>query len=105
MGCTWDKTFENASDDLSNVKNWFNHKSLIIKLSKTKGLPIITRSHSDTGLRLLKIHSCDDFRSVTCGCGIIKCVDQYSYLSNIVDQNLSWGPYAQSVDRRLRKLF
>jgi hypothetical protein len=103
-GCTWDEVFTNASLDLSRLKNWFDHNSLTVNVTKTKYLPFYFQPISDPGPRVLRMHSCGDPQSVTCGCGEVGRVDQYKYLGVIIDHKLSWHPHVQLVKQRLRKM-
>lgn len=104
MGCTWDEVYSRATEDLAKVKTWFDHNTLTVNIDKTKCLPIYARNDADPGPRTLRLHSCGDPRSVTCGCGTIERVAHYKYLGVIIDHKLSWMPHIQCIKQRLRKL-
>ena len=103
-GCTWDEAYNQASSDLAKIKNWFDHNTLTVNIGKTKHLPIYIRADMDPGPRVLRMHSCGDPSSATCGCGIVERVEQYKYLGITIDHKLNWVPHVQSVKRRLRKM-
>jgi hypothetical protein len=103
-GREWEEVYETATMDLSKIKNWFDHNSLTVNLSKTKYMPIVTRNQSDPGSRQVRMHSCRDVVSSVCDCGTIKRVDQYKYLGVIFDNRLSWVPHIQCLKQRLRRL-
>lgn len=102
-GGTWDEVYMQASQDLMNIKSWFDFNSLTVNISKTKCLPIFKRVDGDPGPRTLRLHSCADSLSVNCGCETVERVDQYTYLGIIIDRKLNWAPHVQQVKQRLRR--
>ncbi|KAG8241770.1 hypothetical protein J6590_079360 [Homalodisca vitripennis] len=69
-----------------------------MNVSKTKCLPIALRAASGppADLRLL-LHSCGDSLNTACDCQLIERVDQYKYLSVIIDAKLNWEPHDEPV--------
>ena len=103
-GRTWDEAFSKASSDLAKLLKWFSGNILTVNVSKTKYMPMFLKIDSDPGPRVLRMHSCGDPWSVSCGCGIVERVEQYKYLGIIIDRKLSWVPHIQHVNKRLRSL-
>jgi len=62
------------------------------------------KADTGPGQRELRIHSCGDPQSVTCGCGVIERVEQYKYLGVIIDKKLSWEPHIQYVNKKIRSM-
>src|SRR5436190_3364379 len=103
-GKNWDQVFKVATRELSLVKKWFDQNLLTLNTSKTKFMPIALRDTSDTQINSIKLHSCDDYESEVCGCGVIDRVNAYKYLGVIIDNRLTWSSHVQYVNGRLRKL-
>ncbi|XP_039298109.1 protein diaphanous [Nilaparvata lugens] len=71
FGSTWEDAFEMAAKDLLQVKKWLDQNKLTLNVDKTKYLPIYSKINSAPSQDLdLKLHSCDDYKSATCGCGV-----------------------------------
>lgn len=100
----WKKLFDNASKDLAVVKKWFDNNTLTLNVSKTKFLPISLRDRGDILYDNIRIHTCGNTSSLTCGCNIIEQVSSYKYLGVVFDSKLSWNKHIEYVNKRLRKM-
>ncbi|XP_039279696.1 uncharacterized protein LOC120350422 [Nilaparvata lugens] len=105
FGTTWEDAFSKATKDPFGVRKWLDQNKLTLNVDKTKYLPIYFKSNSSLVQEIIRLHSCDDYQSPTCDCGVLKRVEQYRYLGVLIDHKLSWDPQAAiSLKQRVRKM-
>jgi hypothetical protein len=104
FGVTWEDAFRQATKDLFSIRMWLDQNKLTLNVEKTKYLPIYFRVNSVPEQEILRLHSCNNYLSVTCNCEVLRRVEQYGYLGVLIDHRLSWAPHVAFLKQRVRKL-
>jgi hypothetical protein len=95
--------FQNAESDLNSIRDWFSENLLTLNVFKSNCVNFSLKRDNDLTVSNLFMHSCSGTNS-TCGCPIIKKVDDVRYLGVSLDSMLNWKNQIELVVSRLRAL-
>lgn len=103
-GETWWEVFNSAQSGLDVVATYLKNNLLTLNADKTKYLTFTIKSIPQISNHLNIIaHTCPDPHN-SCSCTHLKRVESVKYLGIIIDGNLRFHSYINSLNSRLRKL-
>lgn len=101
---TWATLKTVAEEGIKHISDWLRTNLLTLNVNKTKCLPFSISQRSLPKKFVLKVHACNNPRSLSCTCQEIDQVNKIKYLGVIIDQHLAWNHHIHLTVDRLRKL-